>query len=625
MKDPCAEAWDRGHDYFSGPWSEYAQALRLPGSALRADASVDLNETPWIVDPLKDCNFTNTGVRFNTLVKPVQAGGSVAGELAICCAIRFLDRGDIQYNWEHDEKAKDRWKKRAGKILAINAEAIGLPSDRQICLIVMDRLNFTMQGVISEGNLASDSIRFQVNEEIHNWEPGKLATAYGRLTAYEPVGFQAFNISNASNVDDQLHKALLAGTNREWTVKCPGCRRYHAMRFRWDEHEPNLGGLRWDSKAEGVKMENGGYNYNRLAPTIRYQMPCGYRVGDDVKERRALSDSGKYSDPRNPGAHVSNESRTFEAVSVHYISWLSLIQEWHSAIQSFRYGDPEPLNKFRRERECRFVDPEDRPLVQQITVRADVKKDRAGLAGRQLRLFALDRQKGKLSEGEFPHWWLVIADVGIIDFRLKVQIVFEGKILTDEDVIEALTRHSCQMHHGVADSGWDPEHAYVRAFCMRHGIHAIKGEKSKYFSHENGAKRCFAKEKPLHAMIGAPSKFEYRKRFTKTGEVTMADPREPHFWLYSKHGIRERLYYLLTSSDVDVIIPSDVSKDFRAHMESEMPQAVTKTDGSIEIEWHQVRERNDLRVCLCYIAMQMDRAGLIGSSIGMAGPISPKP
>jgi hypothetical protein len=598
---------------FLGTWAEYSESnLKLPGSALSVDSSVDFGMTPWIVDPLNDCDFLKSGVRFNTLVKPVQSGGSVAGELAINCGIKFLDRGDIQYNWENDEKAEDRWKKRFEKILEANASEIGIDKAWQICLLILGRLNFTMQGVESESNLSSDSIRFQVNEEVHNWPAGKLALAYNRKRAYEGAGFHIFNISNAGNKGDQLHKALLAGTNREWVVKCPGCGLFHSMRIRWDDGEPQAGGLRYDSA--GCKRDDGSYDYNKLAPTVRYQMPCGYTVPDDELDRKRLSDSGKYSDPRNTGAHLSNESRTFEAVSVHYISWLQLIEQKHAALKSLYYGDPEPWKTYLRENECRFWDADEAPIVQQISLQSTIRKNRDGLAGRTHRFFALDKQKGSRAAGEFPHWWLLICDVGMIGGRLKIQLVFEGKIETDNNVVAVLEEHEIKdgvnRHFGVADCTHDTTN--VKAFCFKNGINAIFA-RDAMFSHADKSKQAFSEERTLASELGVPMRYALVAR-SKKGDVEL-DKREPLYWMYSEPGVKDLLHFLKNSAGVDFVIPADVSKDFRSHMDSWRLESKRETDGSITMIWVQTRKRDDLYICFGYIAMLMRMAGLTGDSI----------
>jgi len=617
--DPTALGWRNGWEPpWTGTFTEWAaEHAVLVGSAL-SSGRFDPEETPWVIDVLNDCDPRN-GVRYNTFVKPVQSGGSVVGELAILCWLRFAKRGDIQYNWESDEKARERWKKRFEKILLAAREIFDLlpddPTKFQTCLIILDRLNFTMQGVESDANLASDSIRHQVNEEIHNWEAGKLALAYGRTTAFQAAGFHILNISNASCVGDQLHQAKIAGTDQIWEHRCPGCGEWHAMRTRFDENEAQFGGLRYDSA--GCKRADGSYDYNKLAGTVRIQLPCGFIVPNDTKERKKLNSPGnrRYSDPRNTGAHVSERSRTLEAVAVHYIDLLQLIKEKHEALKALRYGNPEPWMRYLKERECVFWDPEETPLVQSITLETNTKKNRDGLTGRSHRFYALDRQKGSLQKGEFPHWWLLIEDVGMIDGKLKEQVVFEGKIQTDEDVIAILEDHGIKegetRHFGVADCTWDTEK--VQRFCYQHGINAICARGQEYFAHPGGSKQVFSPEQPLAAMIGAPTKYPAKR--LGNGE-TKLDRREPMFWFYSEPGTKELVYYLQHAPDVQHIVPSDVSKDFRSHMESWLREPKIQTDGSIVMTWRQVRTRDDLYICRGYIAMLMRMAGITSSTLG---------
>jgi hypothetical protein len=110
--------------------------------------------------------------------------------------------GDIQYNWQNDEKADERWKKRIEKILRACKPIMDIwPHDRSKVstgLIIFAHLNLTVQGVFTARNVASDSIRFQINEEVHDtegWLPGRLQQAYNRTTAFWDS--LILNISNA--------------------------------------------------------------------------------------------------------------------------------------------------------------------------------------------------------------------------------------------------------------------------------------------------------------------------------------------------------------------------------------------------------------------------------------------
>lgn len=582
---------------------EFAQEfVKLPGSA--RSESFNLSITPWLEAPLR-CGVDKT-TRIGTLVKPVQSGGSVFGEILILYWILFTSgvRSFLQYNWSNDKRARERWESRIEAVLKscvlVREKMKALARfEGQKCEIDFGSVFFRMQGAFVPDNLDSDSVRFQINEEVHAWEPGHLKKARNRSTAVH--NYKSFDISNAGKVGDQLHQSHDAGTKEWWQVKCPGCGLFHIMRTRWEESKPQLGGLRYD--AEPARRKD-GYDYNKIRSTLRYQMPCGYLVRDIPRDRRQLSLSGKYTEPTNTGAEISHRSWSYDAVTVDYIDWMQLIKDKHDALRARRYGDLEPWHRYITERECIFYDPDDVPVTGRVTLVQGVKKNRDGLPEPKLRLFSLDRQQGEISKGEFPYWWLLIRDVVMDESGVRSLLVYEGKMEMDEQVIGVLNDHKCNMWQGVADSGDDTMHVY--AFCLQHGINAIKGGKDAFYSHEDGARRIFSPERPLHAMIKARSKFPY----VPTNEGSRPDPREPMFWLYSKSGIRERLFWLRNEAKWET--PEDVSEDYQRHQEAEERVAMKNSrTGETTYEWVQQKTRNDQFVNECYIAMQIEMAGMI--------------
>lgn len=587
--------------------SEWAREnLKLPGSAL--SRSYDPDVTPWNIEPLDSTELPER--RKTIYVKPVQGGGSTIGEALNCYWLATKSTGDVQYNWQNDEQSDARWDKRVERIiqscpavmnrLGCELNQVGdllVPTDRKKWKrgqALFPHCNFTMQGILTNRNVASDSIKFQVNEECHDeegWIPGRLEQAFSRTTAYWDHSIVC--ISNAGRKGSELEQKFLDGTQQHWMVKCPGCGLFHEMHTEWDEKQPQLGGLRYDGDA--CRKQDGGYDYAKMQGTVRFQMPCGKTIHDlDRATRRQMSLGGKYGAPKNTGAATSIASYTLEAVAIDYISWLDLIMQKHAALRALKYGNIKPWLKYKKERECIFVDEEDRPFYQSVIL-SDRKKDRTGLKDRTARLAQLDRQQGSLAKGELPHWWMTIFDVKWDGTRLHVLLVFEGKMLTDEDAVETLKRHEVPPSAVVVDSGDDTRHVY--AFCLRHGYNAIKGADNE-FSHPDGTKKIFSVEKPLHALINAPN--------------TRANPNEePMFWHYSKFGIRDRWNWMRKQGNEVVTweTPGDVSKDYVLHMAAEELVEKRNKDGELRNEWIQRKDRNDLFVCTCYAAMQIEMCG----------------
>jgi hypothetical protein len=208
-------------------------------------------------------------------------------------------------------------------------------------------------------------------------------------------------------------------------------------------------------------------------------------------------------------------------------------------------------------------------------------------------------------KNEFPYWWLVIRDFSRDASGLHSLLVFEDKMETDDEVLHQLKLHECTPWHGVADSGNDTTHVYL--FCLQNGINAIKGGKSIFYAHPGGARTIYSPEKPLCQMLNRQQSYPS----IQVGRDTVPDPREPLFWLYSKSGIRERLYWLRKTTDYQT--PGDVSEDYQHHQEAEerLARKHPRTGEEI-VEWIQLRKRNDQFVNEAYIAMQADMAGLIG-------------
>ena len=586
-------------------WAE--KNVVLVGSVL--SEKYDSALTPWTIEPLRACADRN--IRRVTLVKPIQTGGSRVGLIALCWWSKY-GHGQIQYNWEKAEKAEDKWQSEtlptleACKVLDWSGERFQATS----CHAKFLRSFIRAQGVWIPENLDSDSIPFQINEEVHAWKPGHLAKARGRQTA---VTFpKSIDISNAGMVDDQLHAAYQSGTARRWQSKCPGCGGFHIMQTRWDDRTPERGGLRYD--ADNARLPNGLYNYNVILPTIYYQMPCGHKVTDNRRDRRAMSVGGKYSEPTNAGALSYHESYSYDCVAVDFIPWVVLIQEKHNALRALRAGDGEPWKKYIQERECNFYDAKDgNPFVGKIIVNTTRSKSRAGLDGRAARFAVLDRQKGLHREGESPHWWMVVRDVMP---NGDSELVFEGKLYTEEDIKNTMAEYSILKSSAAMDATWDTSNVTDLAFRL--GVHClfVTGEAS--FSHGTDGRKIFSKEEALHKYLNRQPKFDYvLQAIPGTHDVEMLPAAgEPAYWRVSKYGMMDRLGWVRgKQSGLKWEVPGDVSEDYKQQIDSwswtKLPKENAKTKED-QYGWQQVARHDHLHFCECGIALFMEMAGLIG-------------
>lgn len=594
----------------------------VDSSGIKVDGhSFDSTRTPQLVEPMRAMADAET--RIGTLIKPVQVGGSTAGEIICAYWAAFL-YWLIQYNWQDDKKAVDRWNDRIKPTLEScrDIKRTGLRFEELKCEARYVNSTVRVQGVFNESSLDSDTVPLQINEEIHLWKPGFLSKARRRQT--QIWNAKAFDISNASEVGDQLHSAYLDGTMEQWVVKCPKCGNFHEMRFRFNPSKPELGGLRWDS--DGCKMDGGRFNYNKLEKTIRYQFPCGHEIKDLPSERRRLV--GKYSEPKNEGAHISHRSWNFEAVSCDAIRWMSLIQEWHSAIRAIKHGDAEPMRRFVTERECRFYDPnEDRPVVSEIVLSQKIEKNREGMKHRKMRLACADWQQGYKSLGQLTHYWLLITDY---DEDCNSQIVFEGMVSTDSELAAILKEHEVMPSCVWIDASKNTKQ--ILSLCYREGYNAVSGIVSHRgsFLHDDGVRRFYSPEKPVADSLNVPLKFDWMAG--QNGAVY--SPQEPIVISYNKAGlltnhffIRDMMANVLANNPeagleeyIECIIPGDVSEDFKKQMDSweRVGHLQKKTNDEVE-GFRKVRKDDHLLMCRAYGDMILDWIGLLGMRLEKMG------
>jgi hypothetical protein len=601
-------------------WAE--QHVRLPESP-RSDRFRS-EVTPWVVGPLEAAN--TPGVRRVYFVKPIQSGGSTVGEILLCYWPCHWPGGSIGYFWPNDLAAEKRWKKQTERVLsACGPLENKLPADNRHAwtdgLIRFTNLNLEMKGVNTPRAVASDTLRAVVCEELHDieggWAPGRLRQVFGRLTAvWNAIGVI---ISNAGEKGSELHKGFDAATRRHWMVKCPGCSSphheanavYHEMRSRWDPERPDKGGLRYELPAD--RKHGDEVDYQQVARTVRYQMPCGYPVPNDVTERRALSLSGRYSEPTNTNAIPGHESFTLEACAIDYIDWLVLIEEKHLALRARKLGDPRPWLIYKRERLCEFTGSDDNRPEPTPIVLSSRKKDRDGLPNRRFRFAFFDYQKGVKEHGESPHWWGVIWDV---DDAGNVLLVYEGQSGSEGEVLDVVRRHGVKPICVGVDASFTGEDRYVYFFCLRHGFNAIKvhGRASEPFMHEDGVRRAWSEPEPLWP------------HSSQQQGPTKDDPNEePEFWNVTQAGAMDALAHLMARKrpkpgkpdEVEpwgLEIPADVSEEFKLHFKAWTleKRRVPMTNQLVDA-WKKAAEKapDHLYMCCTYLALWLEMVGAV--------------
>lgn len=614
------------------PIIEWAEAnVRLNGAKGEMFRS---DNTPWTRLPIELC--FQPQMREVTFVKPTRTGGSAAGHVVLCGWTKIAS-GQIQYNWPNDTKAEDMWDKEIEPILRRSLHYQNLVSDRfkaRKGLILLPNCSIATQGVFATGALDSDTVPYQINEEIHAWEHGMLAKAYGRGDACDfPI---RFNISNAGVENDQLHMAFKDGTMRQWEVKCPGCGNYHVMRVRWDERHPELGGLRYDYENAKNKNLHGAasYDYNVIERTIFYQMPCGYKVPNDIVQRRALSMSGRYSEPFNTGARSGCESMTYQAVACHTIDWVGIVKRRNNALHSRRTGDEESWKKYVQEVECEFYSDEKIPFTGSVVTTTVAPEQRNGLPDEVAKIWAADWQQGFKHLGELTHYWLCIESV---DAFCNSLVLFAGKVSDEAELLTVLKAHGITgddgggLFDGFIDASKNTKH--IQSFCYRNGINAVVGGDfgRNGFLWPDGSTQFYSQKKYIYKELNLPPKYDLRA----TRDGWLEDHAEPFITRYNKAGllknhffIREMKANVLAANPkagpdeyIQRIVPDDIGEDYMKHIESwERDLKATAARKMLQVEgFKQIHRADHLLSCTCYIDLYKDLSGLLANALKRMG------
>lgn len=594
-------------------------------------------ESPWLIEPLQ--MMDDPLIASETFIKPIQVGGTSCGEIMLLR--RALDsHGQLSYHWPTDDKAKDRWEKWTEKHIRACAPLKNiLPWEYENMLIKFKTgLTFSMVGVFNPGNLDSDTVGIIINEEVHQWETGRLQKARGRQTR---VDFPKFiTISNAGHHGSDLHTEYNNGTQQHYENYCPGCKQHHTMRTRWEDSHPDLGGLRYDS--EGCKRPDGTFDYNRLVPTIRYQFPCGYPMPDDIALRRESATRGRYSQPYNTGAQPTNRSHTLQAVACHNIRWLDLIQEKHNALRSLKTGDDKAWKQYCQERESIFYNPEDhRPFTGAVLTTTGAVKNRTGLPDEAAKAFAFDWQQGFKHLGELTHYWGIIESVRQ---DCSSQVLWAGKVDDETELIATLQAHGITEEIGLADGFIDASKntKHILSFCYRNGINAVQGNASGKgaWKWPDGSTRYYSTKKYIYRELNMPPKYDLVLTRQPNGDrAMMEDPDEPYIILYNKAGLLKNHFFLREMKSnilahnpkatpdqyIERIIPGDIGEDYLKHHAAwERDHTATAARKMGEVEgFKQVRRADHLMSCTTYIDLGKDICGWLGDQLARLGMAAP--
>lgn len=462
---------DRRHIY------EWAHDNILLPEALAKPGRFDISTSQYLVEPFRA--MEDDYIRQVVLVAPVRSGKSLIADIWLPWAV-VNDPGPFMWNMQTDVIAKDHAESRIMPTLKKCAPVANLlhydrHKTRTQSIIFAHGMALYVQGP-SIGNLQSKGIRYQVNDEVWLWEPGRLAEATARVGDFEALGTsKIFICSQAGNEGDDLDVEFCRGDRRELMIQCEACRHYMLPRWTGKRKDGSRWGMRWDKH----KTPTGAWDISKTLPTVRFECEkCGHPHIYGAKLMEYWNHHFKYA-PMNPTAPRKLASFHYSGIITR--QWDLLVEEYLSAQNAFQSGAIQPLITFFQKR---LAEPasEQTILEQSHEIkRIDYKIDKEWKE-EVARLMTVDRQEEDL-------YWVTIRAWSKDGHSRRLWF---GKLFSDADIEAKRDEMKIQPNHLFIDSGYHPKGDHgVYSFCVKYGWVAFKGEDppSGAFWHTTGKGR----------------------------------------------------------------------------------------------------------------------------------------
>lgn len=420
-------------------------------------------------------------------------------------------------------------------------------------------------GSSSPSRLQSKPVRWLFLDEVRNYPEGALEMVLKRTRAYWNA--RRCIVSTPDMYNDATHRAYLQGDQRVWHFQCRKCEDWYPM--GWDF-------IKWDEN--DITKNEKGYDFDKLAPTIRLECKCGEVYKDEPQDRRHFVNSGKYIS-LNPNAPYNRRSYHWNALLPPWVKWRDLVEEFLIAKQSTYNGDVSPLKDFINESlgepwEDRLGDFED---FGQLKSRAQEYKLGESWEDEEIRFLAADKQ----AKGGMHYWYVVRA---FAREGARSRLVDYGRADTDDDLLEAAERNNVHSDNCMIDSGFDTQSVYK--FCQMYGWKPMKGSGNAGFKHRN------KKTGRMSTQLWTWTKAEVGIGTKQHGLY-----KAIRLFLWSNDGLKDMFAELIQGMIGDWSIAQDTDNEYIRQVTAEKRVQITDVKGRTKYEWVPVRKDNHMLDC----------------------------
>ena len=340
------------------PWRWAEDYYVPPVSALSAGGKWRSETSPWVREVME--TFADNSIRQITVLCSAQSSKTET-MLALLSWIVAEDPSPTMWITSSEDEALKFCNERLMPALrSCPPVASSIPDDRTLAKtteILFPTMMLEAVGANAKAKLQSRPRRFLLCDEVRNWPAWALPMAKARVTTF--WNSRIVILTTPEKERDTVHNEFLNGDQRHYHVPCLNEACDYSGPLDWANMkaahptETDATGrprcVKW-SDVPGAKTPDGKWDFDKLAPHVRYVCPrCGHLHQDRPDIRRTLADRGQWV-PHNPSAPAERRSYTWNALLPYWIKWSALVQQFVQAEIANDYGDFEPLKAFVTEK-----------------------------------------------------------------------------------------------------------------------------------------------------------------------------------------------------------------------------------------------------------------------------------
>lgn len=247
---------------------------------------------------------------------------------------------------------------------------------------------------------------------------------------------------------------------------CAKCDARWLPNWSYDRPDGSRAGMRW----EEFKLDNGDWDAERCASTVRYECPkCGHGHPDNARTKDLWNRCGRYTLTTAENRKVVGY-RWRDQIDAR---WEPLVIEYLQARNAARRGNLKPTVQFFQKRQAEHKS-ESSAAESAQTFAIEVSTG-AEWPEEAFRFMTIDRQ--------MDHYWFQIRAVALSG---RTRRIAHGKAFSFAELDLLRDKHKVRTQHTACDSGFEaggPNGVY--AACVKYGWRAFKGENTqRTFTHE---------------------------------------------------------------------------------------------------------------------------------------------